>query len=187
MTRERKRDLESLTELESCVLAIVAQLEPCTPYAVRRYLAESRSSFWSASAGAIYPLLRRLEQGDLLAVEESDFGSRRKRSYRLTPKGRRGLTTWLSAPVSESAAAHTHDPLRTRVFFLDELPTKQRRAFVEDAIAKSEHALRDQREELASLRPQPSVWEVHGREGAIAELKARIAWLRRILESLAAR
>lgn len=172
------------TELENCVLGIVAQIGPCTPYAVRRTLAESKSSFWSASAGAIYPLLERLGAAKLLSVEEDAFGSRTRRRYRLSQSGRRALERWLAGPVTDDVAAATHDPVRTRVFFLEFLSTAERRAFLDDAIARTRAAHRVQHRELEQNRSRFTTWEIHGREGALAELDARRCWLERVRETI---
>jgi DNA-binding PadR family transcriptional regulator len=173
------------TELECCVLAIIARLGPCTPYAVRKYLSQSQSSYWSASAGAIYPLLERLHAVGWVSCEEGDFGTRRRKRYQLARSGRNVLRAWLRAPVSVITAAYTHDPLRARVFFLDMISPGQRREMLDDAIAKTEHVLSLHRRDR-DAQPDLSAWELAGREGAIRELQARLDWLcelRRDVES----
>lgn len=184
MKRARSRDAtderQMATELESCVLAILARGQPCTAYSVRRYLAASLSSYWSASAGAIYPLLRRLEQRGWIRVEERRWGTRVRRAFSLNRSGRHRLRAWLSAPVSEWAIGYTYDPVRTRVFFLDAMPASARTAFVRDAIAKTQAIVSTHRQELKALQAGLPAFEAMGRQGAIAELEARLRWLRTI-------
>ena len=122
------------TELESCVLGIIAEHQPCTAYVVRRHLGVSLSSYWSASAGAIYPLLRRLEEREWIRVDEKDWGTRKRRSFSLTRAGRKRLREWFSPPIVKWAAAFTYDPIRTRVFFLDHETPIRRLEFLGDAI-----------------------------------------------------
>lgn len=177
MPRTRTTDGNDATELESCVLAIIEQLGPCTPYAVRRYLSVSLSSYWSGSAGAIYPMLRRLAGRGWLAVDEKPFGSRVRRSYRLTDSGRRRLRRWLSAPVPGPVVAHTFDPIRARVFFLDMVSDRAKLGFLDDAIKKTTELLGAHHEGREGLPLDSSAWELHGREGAIRELEARVEWL----------
>ena len=177
-TRGKARAASAPTELESCVLGIVGQLGPCTAYSVRGFLGASQSSFWSASAGAIYPLLRRLTAAGWIESEELPFGSRQRTLYRLASPGRRALRRWLAAPVPEAALAHTFDPVRTRVFFLGLTSASAREAFLRDAVAGTAAVLDRHRTELNDGRDTFSEWEQLGREGAIRELEARLTWLR---------
>ena len=170
------------TELEHCVLGFIAQHQPCTAYIVRKCLGESLSSYWSSSAGSVYPLLERLRRKAWVLVREEIFGTRVRRLYRLGAAGRRHLDRWLSAPVSPVAAAHTYDPLRTPVFFLDLVGDEPRREYLEDALRQTSRVLAQHREELESVREKGSPCEILGREGAIEELEARSRWLRRGLE-----
>ena len=170
------------TELERCVLGYIAQEEPCTAYTVRKLLSASLSSHWSGSAGSIYPLLERLEKRKLLLVTQAAFGTRVRKHYRLSAAGRRELVRWLSAPVSTEYAAHTHDPLRTPVFFLDLVDADRRRSYLEDAERQTRLNLERHRAELEALGADCSPWEILGREGAIGELESRLQWLRRGLE-----
>jgi len=172
------------TELESCVLAIIERRGACTAYAVRRYLAASLSSYWSGSAGAIYPLLRKLVRAGWADFEETPFGTRKRRVYRVTSKGNGALGHWLSAPIPDGVAAYTHDPLRARVFFLDLVPPRERRAFLDDAIAQTKSLLALHQEEREELASELDDWDLHGREGAIRELSARLDWLRGVRRAL---
>jgi DNA-binding PadR family transcriptional regulator len=167
------------TELERCVLGFIAQQQPCTAYAVRKALGASLSSYWSASAGSIYPLLERLADRGWIGVREDAFGSRTRRRYTLLARGRQEIERWISAPVSGASAAHTYDPLRTPVFFMDLIEADARRRYLEDAEAQTLHNLSLHRADLRAVRDTSSPWEVLGREGAIAELEARLKWIRR--------
>ena len=75
--------MRELSELEYVVLGVVRQEAPCTPYVIRQVFAHSPSSYWSGSAGAIYPLVRRLERRGLLESTERRRGSRTSRECRL--------------------------------------------------------------------------------------------------------
>jgi DNA-binding PadR family transcriptional regulator len=184
MPRKNLDKAGRLTDLESCVLAIVGRAGACTAYAVRKSLGRSLSSYWSGSAGAIYPLLDKLSRSGWLTFEEQPFGKRRRRSYRLSAKGRRQLRRWLMAPVPAEAAAHTHDPLRVRVFFLGMIPAEQRRAFLQDAVARTADVLCAHRLDRDRKQEELSEWDLRGREGAIRELEARLDWLQEVLASV---
>jgi len=53
--------------------------------------------FWSESYGQVYPELRRLAQEGLVAPGE-ERGSRGKRTWAITAKGRTTLRAWLESP-----------------------------------------------------------------------------------------
>ncbi len=124
-----------LSELECFVLGLVWRHGPCAPYDVRRLLAESPSTQWSASAGSIYPLAARLEKAGYLRGRARRTGKRARRELTLTPKGLRALRTWIGPVMAPEAATVTHDPLRSRARFLGALTPAQRRAWVRAARA----------------------------------------------------
>jgi DNA-binding PadR family transcriptional regulator len=117
-----------LTELEGAALGIVLRAGACTPYALRRAFATSPSRFWSGSAGAVYPLVRRLERRRLLASRADRKDRRARRLVRATPAGRRAFEDWLLDPVR--AADFGFDPLRTRLFYADLVPRTRLEAFL---------------------------------------------------------
>ncbi len=170
------------TVLERCVLGFIAQDQPCTAYQVRKRLGSSLSSYWSNSAGSIYPLLERLQERGWTKVTEEAFGTRVRRHFRITTSGRDELNRWLSAPVEPEDAAHTYDPLRTPIFFLGLVDPAQARAFLEDAEEKTVEVLAEHRVELRQMREEETPLEILGREGAISELEARLKWIRRGLD-----
>ncbi|MBC7773541.1 MAG: PadR family transcriptional regulator, partial [Pyrinomonadaceae bacterium] len=122
-----------LSELECFVLGLVWQLGPCSAYEVRRHLRESPSTQWSASAGAIYPLLRRLELAKLVRATDEPTGNRKRRTYAATVSGRRALRRWIGPPLSRDAITVVHDPLRSRARFLALLEPSERHAWIESA------------------------------------------------------
>ena len=75
--------------LDALILAVVAP-EPLHGYAVIAELKQRSGGALALPEGTVYPALHRLERSGLLASAWSD-GSRRRRVYRLTPKGRRAL------------------------------------------------------------------------------------------------
>ena len=108
------------TDLEAAVLAVVWRDGPCTAYAIRQHFRQSPTPRWSGSAGAIYPLVRRLEARGLLRSTPGKVGARNQRDCELTAEGLAALRRWLRVP-SEVDTALLHDPLRTRVLFLSAL------------------------------------------------------------------
>ena len=70
---------QSLSELEAFVLGLIWQFGPISPYAIRRHMHQSPSTQWSASAGAIYPLVAKLEKSKLVAAGPVKADPRGKR------------------------------------------------------------------------------------------------------------
>jgi DNA-binding PadR family transcriptional regulator len=118
------------SELEGFVLGLIWQLGPCSPYELRRHMQESPSTQWSASAGAIYPLLRRLERSALVGSRAERTGKRERREYRITPRGLRALREWVGPPLAPEAVTVAHDPLRSRARFLKALTPRERQAWI---------------------------------------------------------
>ena len=74
----------ALSELEGGVLGLVTEAPGSTAHSIREQFRQSRSSHWSGSAGAIYPLVKKLHEQGLLAVEESRRGSGVRSAYSIT-------------------------------------------------------------------------------------------------------
>ena len=164
------------TELEGTVLGIVWREGPTTPYKIRRVFTDSPSPYWSGSAGAIYPLVARLQAAGLLRSEPHATGSRRALHYRVTPRGRSALASWLGDPKSDLVTGVPPDPLRTRIPFLEVLPVAERRAYLDDAAKRMRVHLERGRENLEAKRRE-GPWAVAVAEGAIAMLETRLKWI----------
>jgi DNA-binding PadR family transcriptional regulator len=134
-----------LTDLEGAVLAEIAKRGVATSYVVARAFADSPSEYWSGSAGAVYPLTKRLAaRGMLTAIADAD-GKRARLDYRLTKAGRVAMEAWLLD--GERAAGMGFDPLRTRMVYLDLVPAEKRQMLLANVRARHEAA------------SQKSIWE----------------------------
>lgn len=74
--------------LDGMLLATLAQ-EPAHGYAIAQSLRTRSGGVFDLPEGTIYPALHRLERAGLLASDWSTAAGRRRRVYRLTPRGRR--------------------------------------------------------------------------------------------------
>jgi len=172
------------SELECFVLGLIWQAGACSAYRVRRMLADSPSSQWSGSSGAVYPLLRRLERHRLVKARPGATGRRPKREYRLTAAGLRTLRAWIGPPLRNEAAGVSYDPLRSRARFLAALPPRARRSWASGArSALKETARRVKRwhSRYAGDDPFLTLMTVHARR----ETAARRAWLSDVETALA--
>jgi DNA-binding PadR family transcriptional regulator len=166
-----------MTELECCVLGVVWHSGPLTAYEVAKPFAESQSSYWSGSAGSIYPLVKRLEEKGYLRGETASWNARMKRTFTITEEGLAELRSWLSPPFPDEAGAATFDPIRTRLSFLNALPKKMRAKFLDEAERVIRLQLAILTEHESSERARKDQLSALTALGAIFELEARLQWL----------
>jgi DNA-binding PadR family transcriptional regulator len=124
---------KSLSELECFVLGLVWQIGPCSAYELRRHMQGSPSTQWSGSAGAVYPLVQRLERQKLLKGQSRRTGRRARREFSITTAGLARLRAWVGPPFAPEVVTVTYDPLRARARFLGTLPPNRRKAWVRGA------------------------------------------------------
>jgi DNA-binding PadR family transcriptional regulator len=172
-----------LTELEGTVMGVLWARQPCTPYQVRREFLASPSPHWSGSAGAIYPLVQRLEKAGLVRSEPHATGSRRSRVYRLTPAGRRALVRWMGPPVADDIVGVPPDPLRARIALLARFPAAHQRQYLREIERRLVAMIARARHADASL-PGDAYSERFSR-GAIAMQETRLEWVRALGRTLA--
>ena len=72
------------------ILSVVEET-PLHGYAVIAALDAASGGRLQLATGTVYPALRRLERSGLLQGEWDTVGGRRRRTYRITPAGRRSL------------------------------------------------------------------------------------------------
>lgn len=139
------------SELEGFVLGLVWERGPCSPYELRTHMQRSPSTQWSGSAGAIYPLIRRLERIGLVRSAAKRTGKRVRREYSITPKGRGALKAWVGPPLASDAVTVAHDPLRSRARFIGALTAAERLAWLSaarEALNEVERLVRAWQEEF---------------------------------------
>jgi len=170
--------VKTLSELEGAVLGVVFMRGPMTPYAVRTEFERSRSSHWSGSSGAIYPVIHRLVRHGLIRTEQRRQGRRESRVCRLSPPGQNALRAWLGPPLPAWAAAVTFDPIRTRVGFFAALPPDARRRLLDEAERRLVHELAEVRSLAHAQKGSGGRWEALTMLGAAGEIRARLSWVR---------
>jgi DNA-binding PadR family transcriptional regulator len=172
-----------LTELEGSVLGVIRTRGPCTPYAVRRDFRDSITPYWSASAGAIYPLIARMKQKRLLRVVRSTGDGRGGKLYTLTAAGERAFLKWLNPPFSPLVLGTPPDPVRTRVIFLGVLSPAQRQAF----LSETANQLHQYLAVMTSAQSKISgTFERLAAQVCLQAMEARVEWMREMAKTLAA-
>lgn len=173
--------MDRVSELEGCVLGIIWSYGSCTPYVIRRKFLISPNPEWSGSAGAIYPLVKRLEaRGWIRSEEESTTGGRRSRKYSLTAAGRRIFRGWLGPPLSVGTVGIPIDPLRTRVEFLEALPPRKRQAFLADSVKQLLEQIGIIKKDCARRRVEGNRPAYLAGLGALQMMQARLKWIRQV-------
>src|SRR5690242_5502120 len=172
-----------LSELEACVLALIWADGPATPYAVRQVFLKSPSPQWSGSAGAIYPLIERLERRELIRSVPHSTGDRQARLFSLAPAGRRALKRWLDPDIPAWVAGVPPDPLRTRIRFLGAVPVEAQREFLAAARREVDENLRIMLRDYKSRREKGG-FEYWMARGALMAMRARRAWLSEMTKTL---
>ena len=176
---------EELTELEQCVIGVIWRDGPMTAYEVAAHFSASLSPYWSGSAGAIYPVVKRLRKRGLLRGVQRAWNGRRKSMLTTTPAGKASLRAWLRPPLPPEGGGTTFDPIRTRLFFINVLPADQRLAFIADAERAVNEQIRLNEEHRREEDARGDLLEALGALGVILELKARRQWLRAVRKHLA--
>jgi PadR family transcriptional regulator, regulatory protein AphA len=89
-----------LTETSYIVLGLLELAEPATPYDLKQLAQVSTNSFWSVPHTQLYSECARLAEEGLLDERREQTG-RRRRTYRLTERGRQLLDSWRNESTSD--------------------------------------------------------------------------------------
>ena len=89
-----------LSQTSFVVLGLIELAEPATPYDLKQLAALSTSNFWTLPHTQLYSECARLADEGLLSERQEQSG-RRRRSYRLTARGRDTLQRWREEPTGE--------------------------------------------------------------------------------------
>jgi PadR family transcriptional regulator, regulatory protein AphA len=103
-----------LTITSYAVLGLIDQWGPSTPYQLKNVASVSVFHFWAIPHTQIYTECRKLADAGLLDEQRERTG-RRRRTYRLTPKGRKALSEWRADPDTEDFC-EVRDPGLVKLF-----------------------------------------------------------------------
>jgi DNA-binding PadR family transcriptional regulator len=109
--------------LELAVLGLLKE-RPMHGYQLSRELGESLGGLWRVSYGSLYPTLRRLERDGAIESEGDDRGARRKKVYRITPKGEQVFLELLQETPHDTQTEDAR--FRMRLAFFRYLPPETR-------------------------------------------------------------
>lgn len=137
-------------------LAIIKREGPCTPYVVKEAFRNSPSEFWSGSAGAVYPMMKRLEARKLISSRADKADGRARRVFTLTANGRDALKKWLLD--ADRAASLGFDPLRSRLFFIEMMSAAERKKFLAEVQKKMDAGPPPPKADLPHVNPLHTLW-----------------------------
>lgn len=170
-------DGRELTVLEYVVLGLIST-GPQSGYSIITTFDREVYRRWSASPGAIYPMLKRLEKRGVIVGElEGAHRTRPRRMYSLTPHGGQLLDEWLRARPSKTDVTEERDITLLKFLFAEKrLPRKEVLAW----LAALEAALHDYELMFYTQRnPESSDWSPHQQlvvEAMIMEINLQRAW-----------
>ena len=176
MASKNENDRKNMTELEACVLSLIALEGPCTAYSIRKQFEESLTSTWHASTGSIYPLIRRLTDRGLLTGHDIESDGRGSKEIEATLSGRKAAQAWLKL-VPEWVGEPTADPIRTRLNFIRLLAPGDRIPVVEQMMAATQASLDRVQASRDELLADGREFDALTVAGAYHMLRARLDWL----------
>jgi PadR family transcriptional regulator AphA len=135
--------MASLTSTSQALLGLLA-IRPWSTYELAKQVERSLGWFWPRAERKVYDEAKRLVAGGYARSTDESTGARPRTVYHITPKGRRALAQWLSAP---SAPPKLESEALVRVFFADSANIDDLRRTIDEVA----DAARSQIEELRTL------------------------------------
>jgi len=89
-----------LTPTSFVLLGLIEQMQPASPYDLKRAAAAGVGQFWSLPHTQLYSECSRLAGAGLLS-ERREKSGRRRRIYRLTKAGEEAVDRWRAEPTGE--------------------------------------------------------------------------------------
>jgi DNA-binding PadR family transcriptional regulator len=150
-------------------------------YDLRKIFTSTPIGGFSDSPGAIYPALRRLQERGLVRGEvQKSTGLRKRRVFRITPKGLASFKTWQSKAIVRDDIIRRIEELLLRFAFMDQT------FGVEQSLAFLRQFAKELSSYIASLRKH---LEVHANEMSLSgqlalecgiqDYEARLRWARK--------
>lgn len=164
----------ALTNLESVALAHIWRHGAMTAHELRVAFAESSAGRYSGSAGAIYPLVKRLDGAGYIRGRSDSNGAQKKKVYEITKAGQSAVEDWIFSMTP--IAMFPDDPIRTRFQYVHLLGKKDRKRWLSEAKEAVEYLDDIVKFEYASNEYQ-SASDQHILRGVLAVNRVRRRWL----------
>jgi DNA-binding PadR family transcriptional regulator len=162
------------------LLGLVHQ-QPMSGYDLRKIFASTAWGTFSDSPGAVYPALRRLEARGLArgtVLESSSL--RRRRVFRITPKGLAAFKAWLMKPITQDDVIRRIYDLMVRFSFMDQAAGEERTAeFLGEFAGEMVAYIPSLQQYLESHASEMTLSSRLAMECGIQEYESRLRWARR--------
>jgi DNA-binding PadR family transcriptional regulator len=134
-------------------------------YDIKKFCDSSIGFFWNENYGHIYPVLKKLEEEELVTkrVEQTE-GKPSKNIYSITEKGRKELDQWLKLPIETESA---RSELLLKIFMSRNIP-------VENIIEKLQQIKEECAEELLQYSNVEKLLKAHNKE---IDKKNLVLWI----------
>ena len=167
----------ALTEHESHILAIIQREQPITTYRIRKRISASPTAGISSSAGAVYPLVKRLVEKGYIRVAPVEDDRRKTEMLMVTETGRAAILKWIA---TVSPAQHLpEDPVRTRAFYMGQLPVSEQIDWLSGLQRGLERKL-GELDDYATALPEARFAHRH----ALMVTQTRLEWVKSVLAEL---
>ena len=177
MNRPKKRDL---TDNEGSLLATIWRFQPITAYGLANLYKKSPVGTFNESKGQIYVMIRKFKEHGFVEGELVPGDARGTEKWNCTEKGVKELRRWIAA--FKPSQQVLHDPIRTKVLYLDLLDKKQRLEWIADAKSYLEDGL-EQIEIYNRDAEDPFRDAIY--DSCVSHVKSRMDWLDRVFVAVA--
>ena len=178
--------MNALTQSSYMALGLLAN-QAMSGYDLKKTMCKIANFYWSESNAQIYPILKKLEEADLLSSTiDDDSGARQKRIYTITTAGKKVLLEWLQQDC-------TLTPYREEILLklgrgqhcddqhlLDMLNNYKQQ--IEDKLTLHQEIIQHIKEAHADKLDQPYLFMVHDHVRCI--LQTKLDWCERTLVRL---
>lgn len=159
-------------------------LKPGSGYDIKKRMSVSTNHFWSESDGAIYPILKKLLDEDMVTCEVENLESGKpKKIYTLTVDGQAELQDWLSKAPQTTPG---RDELLLKLFFGANVDKKHMLEHVDQRHQQAERELEVYRDIENYLTSQPNkvktIYQLVTLKAGIHHTQATIAWCQEVKE-----
>jgi DNA-binding PadR family transcriptional regulator len=157
--------------LKFALLGLLAR-DPKHGYDLKNELEQALGGHWEINFGQIYTTLARLERDGLVEVAAEDHDGRGKKTYRITPEGRKELADWFEQPVEKPRQ------LRDEFFIKLIIGRLAGRTDPAGIIDRQRQAYLTQLRDLTAMASRAGDPDIELMvEGAILHLQADLRWL----------
>ena len=170
--------------LGHALLGLIRLRQPCSGYDLRKFFVGQPMATFSDSPGSIYPALTRLERSGMVncTVEETSRVRRRK-LYRLSPKGTKALKRWLTRLIKPDDLLRGMPELFLRFSFLEDcLGSGSCKSFLESLADALKRHIVMLREHLKSHESEMSRSARLALQSGVMAYECHAAWVKLAVE-----